>query len=91
MAGSAVGETQFMSVPNLNVSNLRLLFVCLSGKGQTAASVCVDWKPLGRKGFLTRWEKCDSECNKSNMDLAEMREPRALLLWLCSVFLALWI
>lgn len=51
VAGSAVGETQFIGVPNLNVSNLRLLFVCLSGKGQTAACVCVDWKPLVGRDF----------------------------------------
>lgn len=37
-----------MDVPNFNASNLRLLFVCVSGKGKTAVCVCVcvDWKPL---------------------------------------------
>lgn len=35
---------------------------------------------FGRKGFLTGWEKSGSDCDKSNMDLAELRQPRALLL-----------
>lgn len=74
-----------MDVPNFNASNLRLLFVCVSGKGKTAVCVCVcvcGLETFGRRAFLTRWEKYDSDCDKSNMDLAELRQPEALLLWL---------
>lgn len=35
------------------------------------------------QGFLTRWERNDSGCDKSDMGLAGLSRPRALLLWLC--------
>lgn len=37
---------------------------------------------FGSKGFLTRWEKYGSDCDKSNVGLAELSQLRALLLWL---------
>lgn len=40
------------------------------------------------EGFLTRWERSDSGCDKASMGLAELSQPRALLLWLfCSLAL----
>lgn len=58
--------------------------------GNLGSCLCVcGLETFGRKGFLTRWEKSSSDCNKSNVDLAELRQPRALLLrlvlvsWLC--------
>lgn len=44
-------------------------------------SVC-GLETFGRKGFLAMWEKYDSDCEKSNLGLAELRQPRALLLLL---------